>query len=51
MTPPTNAKPKFKVNDIVYFKSEKTRNAFGEIHPTNNFREGDYRFDITNPRK
>jgi len=47
MTPPTDAKPKFKVNDIVYFKS----NAFGKIQPTNNFREGDFRFDITNPRK
>ena len=51
MTPPTDAKPKFKVNDIVYFKSERPRNAFGEIQPTNNFRAGDYRFDITNPRK
>ncbi len=51
MTPPTDNKPKFKVNDIVYFKSERPRNAFGEIQPTNNFRAGDYRFDITNPRK
>ncbi len=29
MTPPTDDKP----NDIVYFKSEKPRNAFGEIIP------------------
>ena len=46
MTPPTDNKPKFKVNDIVYFKSEKPRNAFGEIQPTKNFREGDYRYNI-----
>ena len=51
ITPPTDAKPKFKINDIVFFKSEKPRNALGQVQPTNNFRMGDYRFDITNPKK
>ena len=30
----------------VYYKSEVPRNAFGEIQPTKNFREGDYRYNI-----
>jgi hypothetical protein len=51
MIPPTDAKPKFKINDVVFFKSEKPRNALGQVQPTNNFREGDFRFDITNPKK
>jgi len=51
ITPPTDAKPKFKINDIVYFKSEKPRNALGQVQPTNNFRVGDFRYDITNPKK
>jgi transposase InsO family protein len=51
MTPPTDAKPKFKINDVVFFKSEKPRNALGQVQPTNTFRMGDYRFDITNPKK
>ena len=49
--PPTDAKPKFKINDVVFLKSEKPRNALGQVQPTNNFRMGDYRFDITNPKK
>ena len=48
--PSTDSKPKFKINDVVFFKSEKPRNALGQVQPTNNFREGDYRFDITNPK-
>jgi hypothetical protein len=51
MVPPTDAKPKFKVNDIVFFKSERPRNALGQVQPTNNFLVGDFRYDITNPRK
>ena len=51
MLPPTDNKPKFKINDVVFFKSEKPRNALGQVQPTNNFREADYRFDITNPKK
>ena len=51
ITPPTDAKPKFKINDVVFFKSEKPRNALGQVQPTNNFREGDFRYDITNPKK
>jgi len=38
-TPPTDAKPKFKINDVVYFKSERPLNALGQVQPTNNFRE------------
>ena len=44
--PPTDAIPKYKVGDKVYYKSEVPRNAFGEIQPTKNFREGDYRYNI-----
>lgn len=49
--PPTEAKPKFKVGDMVYYKSEVPRNAFGEIQPTKNFREGDYRWNINDIKK
>lgn len=48
---PTNNIPKFKVGDMVYYKSEVPRNAFGEIQPTNNFRQGDYRWNIKDIRK
>ncbi len=49
--PSLEAKPKFKIGDMVYYKSEVPRNAFGEIQPTTNFREGDYRWNITDVRK
>jgi hypothetical protein len=42
--------PKFKVGDVVYRKSEKPLDALGRKQPTQNFRMGDYRFDMT-PRK
>ena len=42
--------PKFKVGDVVYRKSEKPLDALGRKQPTQNFRMGDYRFDLT-PRK
>jgi hypothetical protein len=42
IVPPIEAKPKFKIGDSVYCKSERPRNSFGEVQPTNNFREGDY---------
>ena len=38
--------PKYKVGDVVFYKSERPRNALGEIQPTNNFRQGDYRYNI-----
>ena len=50
-TPPTDAKPKFKVGDIVFFKSDRPLNALGQFQPTNNFREGDFRFNIKDPRR
>lgn len=51
MTPPTNAEPKFKVGDLVYYRSERPLNALGHYQNTNNFRMGDYRFNIKEPRK
>jgi hypothetical protein len=49
--PPTNKMPKFKIGDMVYYKSERPRNAFGEMQPTDKFRQGDYRYNITDIRK
>ena len=45
MTPATDAIPKYKVGDEVFYKSERPRNALGDIQPTNNFRQGDYRYN------
>lgn len=42
--------PKYKVGDIVYRISEKPLDALGRKQPTQNFRAGDYRWDMT-PRK
>jgi hypothetical protein len=50
MTPPTDLKPKFKIGDLVYYKTERPMNALGEFQPTNNFRQGDYRFNIKDPK-
>jgi hypothetical protein len=50
MTPPVELKPKFKIGDMVYYKTERPMNALGEFQPTNNFREGDYRFNIKDPK-
>ena len=36
---------------LFFFKSERPRNALGQVQPTNTFREGDFRYDITNPKK
>ena len=43
--------PKYKVGDVVFYKSERPRNALGEIQPTNNFRQGDYRYNIKDAKK
>lgn len=43
--------PKYKVGDLVYRKVERPMNALGHYQNTTNFRVGDYRFDIKNPRK
>jgi len=42
--------PKYKVGDVVYRMSEKPLDALGRKQPTQNFRMGDYRWDIM-PRK
>lgn len=43
--------PKYKVGDLVYRKVERPMNALGHYQNTTNFRVGDYRFDVKNPRK
>ena len=48
--PPLDVKPKFKVGDVVYYRSERPMDALGKFQPTNNFREGDYRFNMKDPR-
>jgi hypothetical protein len=42
--------PKYKEGDVVYRMSEKPLDALGRKQPTQNFRMGDYRWDIM-PRK
>ncbi len=49
--PPIESNPKYKVGDLVYRKVEKPINALGHFQNTSNFRVGDYRYDIKNPRK
>ena len=48
--PDVSIQPKYKVGDIVYRISEKPLDALGRKQPTQNFRAGDYRWDMT-PRK
>lgn len=47
----TDKIPKYNVGDLVYHKVERPMNALGHYQSTANFRVGDYRFDIKNPRK
>ena len=47
---PDVVEPTFKVGDIVYRKSDVPLSALGHQQPTNNFRMGDYRWDLV-PRK
>jgi hypothetical protein len=47
----TNQEPKYKIGDLVYRKLERPKNALGYNQSTTNFRMGDYRFDIKQPRK
>ncbi len=49
--PPTNAMPKYKVGDVVFYRSERPMNALGQFQPTMAFRQGDYRYNITDPKK
>jgi len=39
--------PKFKVEDQIYVRNEKPKNALGKNQPTPNFRIGDYTFETT----
>ena len=48
--PDVSIQPKYKVGDVVYRISEKPLDALGRKQPTQNFRAGDYRWDMT-PRK
>ena len=43
-------KAKFKINDMVYFKSEVPLDALGNKQPTKNFRVDDRRYNL-HPRK
>lgn len=43
-------KPKFKINDMVYYKSEVPLDALGKKQPSKNFRVGDRRFNL-HPKK
>jgi hypothetical protein len=38
-------KPKYKVGDMVFFQLDRPQNALGYTQSTDNFREGDYRWD------
>jgi hypothetical protein len=42
--------PKFKIGDLVYPKLEVPYSALGHKQNTTNFRKGDFRYDIKNPR-
>lgn len=42
-----NLKPKFKVGDVVYFKSEVPLDALGNKQPTTNSRVGDFHFNVS----
>jgi len=43
--------PKFKIGQMVYRKLDKPRNILGHNQPTENFREGDIRWSVIEPRK
>ena len=51
MIPPTLATPSYKVGDLVIRKLERSQNALGQNQNTLQFRVGDIRWDIKNPRK
>lgn len=44
-------KPKFKVGDVVYRLLDAPKNALGHNQSTKQFRVGDFRYDVKNPRK
>ena len=43
--------PKFKVGDVVMRLLDKPKDILGHNQPTENFREGDVRYDFNQPRK
>ena len=42
-----NIKPKFKVGDVVYFRSEVPLDALGNKQPTTNSRMGDFHYNVS----
>ena len=38
--------PRFKVGDVVHYRLDYPENALGKKQPTENFREGDYRWSV-----
>jgi hypothetical protein len=48
---PVMTEPKFNIGDLVYAKLERPKNALGHSQNTTNFRKGDFRFDVKNPKK
>lgn len=51
MIPPTLNDPVYKVGDLVVRKLERPQNALGKNQNTLQFRVGDIRWDVHNPRK
>ena len=51
MIPPTLNDPIYKVGDLVVRKLERPQNALGKNQNTLQFRVGDIRWDVHNPRK
>ena len=49
--PDVQTNSKYKVGDIVYYRSDVPLSALGYKQPTKKFRVGDYHFNIYNPRK
>ena len=47
----TDSRPLYEVGETVYYKSDYPINALGKKQPTMNFRTGDYRWNISEPRK
>ena len=43
--------PKYKVGDVVFYRSERPMNALGQFQLTMAFRQGDYRYNIKDAKK
>ena len=49
--PEVKLNPKYKVGDLVLYRSDVPLDASGNKQPTTKFRVGDYRYNVFNPRK